>query len=64
MSIINSNSSLVPLNFDAAVNGLWELYIKRLGLPMGWKRTIVSSLRGINDGKKFTVQLQISTDCI
>ncbi|QQP55993.1 Uncharacterized protein FKW44_000505, partial [Caligus rogercresseyi] len=50
--------------YEEEVDRLWNIHRVRLNLPFKWKKKVESSLRGIFDNRKFTVQLQISTDCI
>uniref|UniRef100_A0A0K2T1A4 Uncharacterized protein n=1 Tax=Lepeophtheirus salmonis TaxID=72036 RepID=A0A0K2T1A4_LEPSM len=55
----------MPLpNFEGETGILCDLHRRRLSLPENWKSRIYSSLRGINDGGKITVQLQTSANCI
>ncbi|QQP53607.1 Uncharacterized protein FKW44_006138, partial [Caligus rogercresseyi] len=46
------------------VEKIIENYIDVLGLPASWGGVVARSLLGINDGRKFTAQFQISADLI
>ena len=51
-------------NGQEEVTILADFYLNHLKLPENWRIRIERSLVGIHDGKKFTAQLQISSNCI